>query len=382
MIINGKCIGPLGIACVFPRMRVGWDAGILMTLSGLPILSYGGDFELRVTFGLISCTKNTARGFIPCLLNPKSSHIWKNMCDIRHIANKNIFWSSSNGKGSFWHDIWCEFGPLTDYYPNKSKDKIEFYWKNGSWDRGKIIRKLPSGVCDHICSYPCGLRSNSPLWTQSSNGDFSFKSAWEIVRKRKTTNKILASCWNPLITPTISFFLVRIAFKWIPTPDGLLRRGIIANNLCYCCNGDESMPHLFIHGPMAKERVDNVPFTPKRVCGRIWSYIHNIKGELSRKRLFWKGAHGIAAMVGMLPSSRPTYTLIPVRWVKPAHAWGKLNSDGAAKGAGVAAAGGIVRDHNGTPFMMFSEFLGERTNNYSEIYAIWRGLDLCFVIGN
>ncbi|KAL6580845.1 hypothetical protein OROMI_006768 [Orobanche minor] len=312
-------------------------------------------------------------------LNPKSSHIWKNMCDIRHIANKNIFWSSSNGKGSFWHDIWCEFGPLADYYPNNSKDRIDFYWNNGSWDREKIIRKLPSGVCDHICSYPCGPLFNSPLWTRSSNGEFSFKSAWELVRKRKTCNKILTSCWNPLITPTISFFLVRMVFNWIPTPDGLLRRGIIANNLCYCCDGDESMPHLFIHGPVAKERVDNVPFTPKRVCERIWSYIHNIKGELSRKRLFWKGAHVMAAMVGMLPCPRPTYTLIPVRWLKPARGWWKLNSDGAAKGiAGVAAAGGIVRDHNGNPYIMFSEFLGERTNNYSEVYAIWRGLELCF----
>ncbi|KAL6582739.1 hypothetical protein OROMI_004817 [Orobanche minor] len=367
-------------------------------------------------------------------LNPKSSHIWKNMCDIRHIANKNIFWSSSNGKGSFWHDIWCEFGPLADYYPNNSKDRIDVYWNNGSWDRGKIIRKLPSGVCDHICSYPCGPLSNSPLWTRSSNGEFSFKSAWELVRKRKTCNKILTSCWNPLITPTISFFLVRMVFNWIPTPDGLLRRGIIANNLCYCCDGDESMPHLFIHGPVAKEvwkyfhnlarikilltnninqiistwfsktigkthifhiipililwfiwccgndkRVDNVPFTPKRVCERIWSYIHNIKGELSRKRLFWKGAHVMAAMVGMLPCPRLTYILIPVRWLKPARGWWKLNSDGAAKGiAGVAAAGGIVRDHNGNPYIMFSEFLGERTNNYSEFYAIWRGLELCF----
>ncbi|KAL6586355.1 hypothetical protein OROMI_001343 [Orobanche minor] len=69
MKINGKCIGPLGIACVFPRMRAGWAVGILMTLSGLLILNYGGDFELRVTFGLISCTKNTARGFTPCLSN-------------------------------------------------------------------------------------------------------------------------------------------------------------------------------------------------------------------------------------------------------------------------------------------------------------------------
>ncbi|KAL6582732.1 hypothetical protein OROMI_004810 [Orobanche minor] len=53
-------------------------------------------------------------------------------------------------------------------------------------------------------------------------------------------------------------------------------------------------------------------------------------------------------------------------------------SDGAARGnLGYAAVGGIIRGHLGTHFIIFSEFLGERTNNFVELYAIWRGLDLC-----
>ncbi|KAL6565547.1 hypothetical protein OROHE_004602 [Orobanche hederae] len=315
-------------------------------------------------------------------LSPKSSHIWKNMCGIRSIANKNIFWNCGNGKVSFWHDVWCEFGPLSNYYPSNSKEKIEFYWTNGEWDRRKIIRKLSSGICDHICSYPCEPLSTKPLWALSSNGEFSFKSAWEMVRKKRPSNKILSLCWNPFITPTISLFMVRMFFKWIPTPDGLLRRGIIANNLCYCCNGDENMPHLFIHGPVAKEvndkRVDKVPFNSKRVCDRIWSFIHSIKGNLKSYRHFWKGADTIAGLVGIQPGPRPIYKILPVRWLKPVVGWWKLNSDGAARGnPGVAAAGGVIRDHHGTPCLMFSEFLGERSNNFAELYAIWRGLEFC-----
>ncbi|KAL6558441.1 hypothetical protein OROMI_018791 [Orobanche minor] len=185
--------------------------------------------------------------------------------------------------------------------------------------------------------------------------------------------------------------------KWIPTPDGLLRRGIIANNLCYCCNGDESMPHLFIHGPVAKEvwtyfhklaginilerndkRADKVPFTPKRVCDRIWSFIHSIKNNFKRTRLFWKGADTIAGMVGIQPAPGAIYKIFPVRWVKPVEGWWKLNSDGASKGnPGISGAGGVIRDHLGSPCLMFSEFLGERSNNYAELYAIWRGLEFC-----
>ncbi|KAL6543520.1 hypothetical protein OROHE_010142 [Orobanche hederae] len=366
-------------------------------------------------------------------LSPKSSHIWKNMCGIRSIANYNIFWNSGNGKVSFWHDNWCEFGPLSLFQPSKSKDKIEFFWTNGQWDRNKLISKLPVGICDHICSYPCGPSSNMPVWTLTSNGDFSYKSTWELVRQKKPTNKILTFCWNSFITPTISIFMVRLFFKWIPTTDGLLRRGIIANNLCYCCNGVENMAHLFIHGPVAKvvwnyfqnlagidcinsnninhiinnwfsrtkgyihifhiipililwflwccrndKRVDNVPFTPNRVCKRIWSYIDTFKGNLKNKRFFWKGAEAIARRAGVQPGPRPVYKIIPVRWLKPAAGWWKLNTDGASRGnPGEAASGGILRDNLGTPSFMFSEFLGERSNNYAELYAIWRGLDLC-----
>ncbi|KAL6570155.1 hypothetical protein OROMI_014669 [Orobanche minor] len=166
----------------------------------------------------------------------------------------------------------------------------------------------------------------------------------------------------------MSVFMVKILHNWIPTPDGLLRRGIIATNTCYCCNGVESLAHLFINGPVAKEvwgvfcnlsgvkvlissnfnlvianwfgkakgkihifhiipililwfiwccrndkRVDNVPFTAKRVCDRIWKYIanFNLKGKI--KRVFWKGADRIAAVLGIKPTPSPLYSMMAVR---------------------------------------------------------------------
>ncbi|KAL6582736.1 hypothetical protein OROMI_004814 [Orobanche minor] len=97
--------------------------------------------------------------------------------------------------------------PLNDFSNNKSKDTIQNYWIYGKWDRRKISGKLSSGLCDHICSFP-----TSP-------------------------SGILPSLVN----------------KWIPTPDGLLRRGIYATNFCYCCKDAENIPHLFIHGPVANQ---------------------------------------------------------------------------------------------------------------------------------
>ncbi|KAL6570158.1 hypothetical protein OROMI_014672 [Orobanche minor] len=279
-------------------------------------------------------------------LSLKSSHVWKNLCDVRSIANTKIFWHSGNGNVSFWHDSWCDMSPLNDFSNNKSKDTIQNYWINGKWDRRKISGKLSIGLCDHICSFPTSPSGILPSWTLSPAGDFDFKSTWHFVRKKKPLNNILRFRWNPIITPTISVFMVRLVNKWFPTPDGLLRRGIYATNFCYCCNDDENIPRLFIHGPVANKwwndrRVDNVPFTANRVCERIWNYINTFNHKVNFKnKKFWIGAALIADRVGVTAAPKTFFKCCSVRWSKPQPGWWNLNTDGAARGnPGDAAAG-------------------------------------------
>ncbi|KAL6565124.1 hypothetical protein OROMI_016574 [Orobanche minor] len=246
---------------------------------------------------------------------------------------------------------------------------VGLFWNNGEWDRRKISDKLPSGLCDHICSFLTSPSDIQPVWTLSANGKFNFKTTWDFTRKKKPPDNILHFCWNPLITPTISVFMVKVLNNWIPTPDGLSRRGIIANNACFCCNGVESLPHLFLNGPVVKEvwkvfhnlsgikcldssnfkliianwndkRVDNVPFTAKRVCERIWKYISTITLKGKSKRLFWKGTDSITDYVGIKPVSKPTYTIEAIRWCKPIVGCFKVNMDGASRGNPGSAAGG------------------------------------------
>ncbi|KAL6570166.1 hypothetical protein OROMI_014680 [Orobanche minor] len=126
-------------------------------------------------------------------------------------------------------------------------------------------------------------------------------------------------------------------------------------------------------------RVDNVPFTANRVCERIWNYINTFNHKvIFKNKNFWKGAALIADRVGVIAAPKPIYKCCSVRWSKPQPGWWKLNTDGAARvNPGDAAAGGIIRDHVGKPLITFSEFLGDRTNNFAELYAIWRGLEFC-----
>ncbi|KAL6588234.1 hypothetical protein OROMI_001212 [Orobanche minor] len=141
--------------------------------------------------------------------------------DINDIIKAAEIKLCNNGKASFWHDKWCDLGPLSNFKQTKSKDTINYVWTNGDWDRRKINRILPIGLSEHICSYPTTPLVNKPSWTLSANGNFSFKTSWELLRKNKHLHNILPHCWNAFITPTISVFMVRLVNKWIPMPDGL-----------------------------------------------------------------------------------------------------------------------------------------------------------------
>ncbi|KAL6557637.1 hypothetical protein OROMI_017987 [Orobanche minor] len=267
----------------------------------------------------------------------------------------NFLMNNGNGNVSFWHDSWCDMSPLNNFSNNKSRDIIQNFWTNGEWDKREISCKLTSGLCDYICSFPTSPSGILPSWT--------------------------------------------LVNKWIPTPDGLLRRGIYATNFCYCCNDDENIPHLFTRGPVANKvwthfhnlagirclntsnikfilanwfgkakgkihifhiipilifwflwccmnnrRVDNVPFTAKWVYERIWNYIVTFNHKvIFKNKNFWKGAALIADRAGVIPAPQPLYKCCSVRWVRPQAGWWKLNTDGAARGnQGEAAAGGII----------------------------------------
>ncbi|KAL6550656.1 hypothetical protein OROMI_021144 [Orobanche minor] len=121
-----------------------------------------------------------------------------------------------------------------------------------------------------------------------------------------------------------------------------------------------------------------IPFTAERVCGRIWKYLRALKIPPKARSSFWKGAAAFASRLGGEAAPKRSPHLTEVRWAKPSSGWIKLNTDGADKGnPGYAGAGGMARNHLGAPLLYFSEFLGDQTNTYAELHAIWRGIDLC-----
>lgn len=59
-----------------------------------------------------------------------------------------------------------------------------------------------------------------------------------------------------------------------------------------------------------------------------------------------------------------------------------VNVNGASRGnPGHAGCGGILREHNCSVLMAFSEYLGTESNNFAEMSALYTGLIMCYQTG-
>ncbi|GER51122.1 RNA-directed DNA polymerase (reversetranscriptase)-related family protein [Striga asiatica] len=154
--------------------------------------------------------------------NPADSPTWKRLCSIRTTVDPWIHWLTGDGNISFWHDRWCQYSPLSSLATHtRSNLLVREVWNGTGWNIPLLQTLLPSHVIDSITVFPTHLPSSPPIWKLSSNGSFSFKSAWQAIRTPRSPNPIFRHIWSSLFTPTISTFMVRLLSFWISTPDGL-----------------------------------------------------------------------------------------------------------------------------------------------------------------
>lgn len=73
--------------------------------------------------------------------------------------------------------------------------------------------------------------------------------------------------------------------------------------------------------------------------------------------------------------------ITPVKWLKPASQWVKLNSDGSSLTDGSMGAGGIIRNNEGKFLFAYATPLGDGSNNKAEVEAAVFGIDWCIQLG-
>ncbi|WRX28178.1 Reverse transcriptase domain - like 10 [Theobroma cacao] len=128
-------------------------------------------------------------GRIPHHIQPKlhDSHVWKRMISGREMALQNIRWKIGKGDLFFWHDCWMGDKPLAASFPEFQNDMshVNHFYNGDTWDMDKLKSFLPMILVYEILQVPFDkYQEDVAYWTLPSNGDFSTRSAWEMIRQR------------------------------------------------------------------------------------------------------------------------------------------------------------------------------------------------------
>ncbi|EOY17514.1 Uncharacterized protein TCM_042330 [Theobroma cacao] len=379
------------------------------------------------------------RGQLPMHTQPKlhDSQTWKRMVANSAITEQNMRWRVGQGKLFFWHDCWMGETPLTSSNQELSLSMVQVcdFFMNNSWDIEKLKTVLQQEVVDEIAKIPIDAMSkDEAYWAPTPNGEFSTKSAWQLIRKREVVNPVFNFIWHKTVPLTISFFLWRLLHDWIPVELKMKSKGFQLASRCRCCKSEESIMHVMWDNPVATqvwnyfskffqilvinpctinqilgawfysgdyckpghirtlvpiftlwflwvERNDakhrNLGMYPNRIVWRILKLIQQLSLGQQLLKWQWKGDKQIAQEWGITfqAESLPPPKVFP--WHKPSIGEFKLNVDGSAKLSQNAAGGGVLRDHAGVMVFGFSENLGIQNSLQAELLALYRGLILC-----
>ncbi|KAL0304188.1 UNVERIFIED_CONTAM: putative ribonuclease H protein [Sesamum radiatum] len=369
---------------------------------------------------------------------PASTHIysngspqWRRLFKSKDIAETSLFWNIGKSDLCFWHDNWLGDASLADIMqPSFSlHERVNYYWKNGEWDKDKLSLVLPMDLVQKVVAIPFDdIVNDKPCWKVDPTGNFSVKSAWELVRNGGIRRPFLKEFWHPTVTPSMSIFIWRLLHNFIPVDERLREKGLSIVSKCMCCHNSETVQHLFLNGNVAREvwlyfgtlfslipphteyistmihawrlsspfvnnghirlllpililwsmwrmrneaKFNDARFSSYWIIRQVSSYLTRIYKAGGMKSVQWKGDLVIASKMGFVFPKPAVLNPKIIRWLRPAAGWWKLNCDGASKeNPGKAGAGGIIRDCRGRMVLAFATGLNIQTMfllNYSPL---------------
>lgn len=178
----------------------------------------------------------------------KDSQLWKHMLLLRDKVEERMVWKINIGESNFWWDNWLEKGALAKSIPyncRSSKSLVKDYIINGIWniDRHRLV--VPEDMVRQIILIDIGEhdRSDYAVWMDSSDGHYSNKSAWHIIRQSSQKNLEWNKIWHKSIPFKISFLAWRLYKGKLPFNEVINRFNMFSNPIrsrCYCCHNTQS----------------------------------------------------------------------------------------------------------------------------------------------
>lgn len=185
-------------------------------------------------------------------------NVWRAIVDIWPAMESNIFWCIGNGNSvHFWKDKWIPGSPNLEEacHGNIPQDQVHFlvsfYVNNNWWNWESFNSFLPSSISDRIAlvaSPGNSVLANSPCWSLNSDGMFSLKSAYQLLRPSSNTQPelepLFEKAWHWKGHIRLRAFLWKLVHGKLLTNVERNRRGMSTDSMCPRCN---SCPEIRIH---------------------------------------------------------------------------------------------------------------------------------------
>ena len=128
----------------------------------------------------------------------------------------------------------------------------EFY-SGQDWNLQKFGEWVPENIAKEIYQFHLYLAEKDRLvWLLSALGDFTLKTAWELVQQRRNVSKVDYMCWTSLLIK-VSFLAWRVLRSAVPLDLALHHWEVVLASSYQCCRvEEESIDHVFLHRLVAR----------------------------------------------------------------------------------------------------------------------------------
>ncbi|MQL86663.1 hypothetical protein Taro_019195 [Colocasia esculenta] len=267
------------------------------------------------------------------------------------VVQDNTRWVHGNGQSiDILTDIWLGNRPLAEL--------LNLPYEGNSVTLQEVIANVHHPIQSLLPSATLqGVSLNDDtdkcVWGPSQDGQFSLKSAYNLVRHVGVPRPPLKKSWHNYFYRRASIFCWKIINRVVPVDQRIVETGIQMAYCYSCCKSPKTkdLDHLFINGDLAVSLWNwFLPFTNSKV--HLHSHITAFSKQLKL-----------------------------IRWIPPILHY-CLSVDGASKGnPGDCGGGGCIRDRNGTVLVAFAHFYGHGNNMIAEIRALADGLRLADYLG-
>ncbi|XP_075074578.1 uncharacterized protein LOC142162156 [Nicotiana tabacum] len=202
------------------------------------------------------------------------SHIWKKMLECRDLIEHQILWKLKMRSSLFWFDNWTGLGSLyfvvpQEFFGDENINNVNDVVNEGQWIEEQLRELLPGDLASHILdNIQCPEISDEcdkPIWSLDTRGQFTVKTAWEYLRRRKDPAIIYSNMWVQGLPWKISFFMWKLWKRKLPLDDTIRRMRYSMPPKCWCCAvpNEKTLNHVFYH---------------LYTASRVWSYFFSYAG--------------------------------------------------------------------------------------------------------